>query len=632
MMSTTRGTFLSRAVARASHRRYFHVGFALLLGVGFTASTIPAGAVTPGFNFAQAIPTVSGTGGFNSISCSSPLNCVAVGGSSTVLPLVATETGGVWSNATTLDVTDPNLTSIRANFQGVSCPSATTCIAVGIAGGNSNRGSVRYPLVGILSSGIWTLRVLTGDPTGEYFDAVSCVDNNHCTAVGSDNASNYVAQSMSRRDWSPVVVAAANDADDGLNAISCTDSINCMAVGAGVSNNHLVGAGWQEVNGDWQAVSMIPGTPVLSAVSCPTSATCFAAGYFTVAMNSHGTWSVPTAQPAVGAGHLLSGIDCVDVAHCTAVGYTTATNEPLSVNYDNGTWSAGISSTTPGGKGSFVSVQCFTANDCVAAGSQPSPYLPIVATTGTDVPNAPTGLAVTAGNGQLTAHWTAVPSSENGGDTVDSYVVSDTSGQTCVTASTSCVLTGVPNNALETVTVVAHNAVGNSQPATTTGSLFATPSTAFGASTVFPVELAAPRTPIFIAHAPTGAVVTAQAGTASATCVANAAGECIAALGALPSGQYVIHAHYAVGGATHNASPVTLSIANVTRKSVTVKGVSSTQISVTNGVPHSVMVVVHGGDNATATATLSNLGAGSVTMKGTGVFAISDAGVSLTVG
>jgi|GEM_PF-5871930 len=632
MMSNTPGSVHFHTTARALYRRYLLAALVLVCGMSVTATATRAGAVTPGFNFAQTIPVIGSNGGFNSISCSSSLNCVAVGGSNASLPLVAMETGGVWSTATTLDVIDPTLTSIRANFQSVSCPTATTCVAVGVAGGSSTNGTVRYPLVGIWSGGIWTLRVLTSDPAGGYFDAVSCVDNNHCTAVGSDLSSDYVAQSMSRRDWGAVVVVTATDVNDNLNAVSCTDSVNCVAVGEGVNGTQAEGAQWREVNGVWQAVTLIPGTPPLSSVSCPSTTTCYAVGFTTVAVSNHGTWNAPSAQPTLGRGHVLTAISCVDAAHCTAVGYTATSTEPLSVNFDNGTWSAGISSTTPGGKGSFTSVQCFSANECVAAGSQTTPYLPIIASTGTDVPNAPTGLTVAPGNGQLTAHWTLVPPSENGGDTVDSYVASDTTGQSCTTTSNSCVLTGVPNNELETVTIVAHNAVGNSQPTSTTGALFATPSTSFGASTVFPVELATPRTPIFIAHAPTGTVVTAQAGTSTATCVADAAGECIAALGTLPSGQYVINAHYTDAGSTHHASPVVLSVANVTRKSVTVKGVSSTVISVTNGVPNSVMVVVHGGDNVTATTTLSNLGAGNIAMKGTGVFAVSDAGVSLTVG
>ncbi len=631
MFASPSATITSRYAYRARPRRLAW-SVALVLTAVIAVATPDAGAVTPGFNFAQVIPTSSPSGEFSSISCATPTTCVAVGGSSTSLPLVAFESNSVWNSATTVDITDATLTSIRGNFRSVSCPTSTTCVAVGVAGGTTTNGSARFPLVGVWSNGIWTLRVLTADSGDAYFNAVSCVDNNHCTAVGSNTNGDYVTQSMARQDWSAEAVRAGNDPNDGLAAVTCSDSVNCVAVGTTVVASRTVGAVLREVNGVWQSVVSVSGTVALSGVSCPSTTTCFAVGFATVAVGLHGVWSVPTSQPSLGRGHVLSGISCVDTNHCVAVGFTSISNEPLSVSFDNGMWSGASSSTTPGGQGTFSATQCFAANVCVAAGSQTSPFLPIVATTGTDVPNAPTGLTVTPGNGQLSAHWTAEPASESGGDPIDAYVVSDSTGQSCQSTTTSCVLSGVPNDAPETVSIVAHNAVGNSLPASTTGILFASPSTSFGVNTAFPVELAATSTAVYVAHAAPRASVTVRASTVSATCVANAFGECIALLGSLRSNQYVITAQSVAAGVTYHASPVALSVATASRTTVNARGVTSTIVSLANGVPRSVMVVVHGGDNAAATTTLSSTGAGSVTMKGTGVFAVSDAGVSLTVG
>jgi subtilisin family serine protease len=78
-------------------------------------------------------------------------------------------------------------------------------------------------------------------------------------------------------------------------------------------------------------------------------------------------------------------------------------------------------------------------------------------------PRAPTGVSAVAGNGTATVSWTA-PTSNGGGPITGYTATSDPGGATCVTASTSCLVSGLSNGTSYTFTVRATNGVGPSAP------------------------------------------------------------------------------------------------------------------------------------------------------------------------
>ena len=80
------------------------------------------------------------------------------------------------------------------------------------------------------------------------------------------------------------------------------------------------------------------------------------------------------------------------------------------------------------------------------------------------VPDAPTAVTGTAGDGSVTVAWTAPGS--NGGSPITGYVVTAApGGATCTTTgATSCVVTGLENGTGYTFTVTATNAAGTSSP------------------------------------------------------------------------------------------------------------------------------------------------------------------------
>jgi len=77
------------------------------------------------------------------------------------------------------------------------------------------------------------------------------------------------------------------------------------------------------------------------------------------------------------------------------------------------------------------------------------------------VPDAPSSVLTSIGNGSITVTWTA-PASD-GGSPITSYTAAVLpSAKSCTTSTLSCTITGLSNGTIYTVNVVAKNAVGTS--------------------------------------------------------------------------------------------------------------------------------------------------------------------------
>ncbi|HEX6393389.1 MAG TPA: hypothetical protein VFZ97_08100, partial [Acidimicrobiales bacterium] len=258
---------------------------------------------------AQANPGAALTG----VSCSSAGNCVAVGRylDSSVngeQAMVATQTNGVWGQAS--QVGEPsNAGSVRiAELLAVSCVSNGNCTGVG---SYLDGASHTQAMVVTESNGIWGAPTAAppvigigappdarSDP-GALLDGVSCTSVGSCVAVGHylDSASNQQAMSVSETSgvWAQATKVmtpwdAATSSYGDLRGVLCTSQGNCTAVGSYWStSNHQQALSAIEVNGVWRQATVLAapanavpnGSSELSSVSCPTTGACVAAGDYT---------------------------------------------------------------------------------------------------------------------------------------------------------------------------------------------------------------------------------------------------------------------------------------------------------------------------------------------------------------
>ena len=173
----------------------------------------------------------------------------------------------------------------------ISCPSATTCFALG------DNGPILMTSNG---GGTWTSQA-----TATLMNAISCADASTCVAVGDSGV--VMTTTNAGTSWSKTVQNGGNF----LAGVSCPSATVCFAVGA-------IGSILATSNGGatWAAQTSGTGND-LFAVSCPSTTTCYAAGASgTITGTTTGTsWSVVRT-----GGNAYYGIACLGTTTCIAVG------------------------------------------------------------------------------------------------------------------------------------------------------------------------------------------------------------------------------------------------------------------------------------------------------------------------
>ena len=133
----------------------------------------------------------------------------------------------------------------EANAEGLSCKSATLCLAVG----SQAQGTATHTLVESWNGRSWS-KVPSPDPTVDFLNALSCTSATSCVAIGSTSSSTQtdtVAESWNGTSWSLVPSPGPGGAHgSGLAGVSCTAPASCVAVGAysTSSEQHTLVASW----------------------------------------------------------------------------------------------------------------------------------------------------------------------------------------------------------------------------------------------------------------------------------------------------------------------------------------------------------------------------------------------------
>jgi hypothetical protein len=271
-----------------------------------------------------AVPTPSGAGNVQEggVSCPSATECVAVGDAFPPRGGAYYATANYWNGARWTTGRAANL-GTSSRLEAVSCPSTSSCFAVGEYGTASPTG---LPLIEHWNGRNWT-RQAAPFPAGigqGMLEDVSCASAALCVAVGTSENSTAIEDRWNGHAWSTTSLPNARNVS--LYGVSC-HTTTCFAVG--VDNNGRSAGTYRLTSTTWsylRAPAPAGATfPALESVSCPTASRCLAVGnygfdgVFADAWNGHAWVGVPVHQSG-GVVHDFEQVSCVSWPRCMALG------------------------------------------------------------------------------------------------------------------------------------------------------------------------------------------------------------------------------------------------------------------------------------------------------------------------
>ncbi len=293
-----------------------------------------------------ALPSVS-QGSLFADACSSPTSCIAVGtfedGSGTQVALAEKWNGTTWS----VQSAPSPAGATDSELHGISCSSATSCIAVGFSGAQA--------LAEQWNGTTWAILPTPTPAGGSALEGVSCSAPGDCTAVGTRGSrigGVTLAESWNGTSWTIETTvnprgAPAPHYDSVLGSVSCTSATACTAAGwftKTVKNDVTLAEVW---NGTAWTVQATPDparaiVTKLTGVSCSSVTACIAVGSsfsrasdsdVTLAERWNGTtWKLQsTPNPAGAVASSLASVSCSSAVACTAVGSFEGSSDLFSL-------------------------------------------------------------------------------------------------------------------------------------------------------------------------------------------------------------------------------------------------------------------------------------------------------------
>ena len=185
------------------------------------------------YNFLRGV-TCTSAGGSN--QCTAVGDWESTSGMSTgyrTLIADGTETNGTWS-FTAASSPDPGMTNNM--LQAVSCPTATSCIAVGHAETyfqQTGNFSGALALQGTQTGGVWSWSTLSTDDTGGVLAGLDCTSATACMAVGNQGSPTQSLVETWNGSGGFTVAPSPNPGgySSSLGSLSCVSASNCTAVG-----------------------------------------------------------------------------------------------------------------------------------------------------------------------------------------------------------------------------------------------------------------------------------------------------------------------------------------------------------------------------------------------------------------
>jgi hypothetical protein len=290
-------------------------------------------------------PVATWSANLLSVSCASPVSCVAVG----VLSLGENSIAG--PNQALVEVYDGHgwtyeSTAISRNTEsyygyvldGVSCTSVNSCVVVGT---ESDIHDTPQPVAGQWDGAALSLRATGGNSLGQIFSTVSCSSPVFCaaggSAVGSSGVRTPLLATWNGTTWAVDSSPRGTRGSGYINGVSCSSSRSCMGVGSFGSASlveHWNGSVWTPQRAPKPTSAT---KAALTGVSCSTARTCRAVGFRsvghsseTLAMSWNGVrWSIsPTPLSSITTPSALEEVSCSSAFACVSVGFQTVSGTP----------------------------------------------------------------------------------------------------------------------------------------------------------------------------------------------------------------------------------------------------------------------------------------------------------------
>ena len=337
---------------------------------------------------------LDGAARLTSASCVSRGDCTVVGYTSGVESIFTGKwNGSSWSTTVTPGVEDAKFTQVA----DLSCITGQQCVAVGFVRPEGEQ--VNRQLVARWVDDDWSYDQLP-EPSGAMeseLRGVSCASASFCVAVGKAllpdpeellpaGVSRHLIARWDGSEWGVETLTPPGATHGQLNSVSCASSENCIAVGSSVT-----AAGWHLVSWRWdgEGWSIIqdenPGPFVgLASASCPAPDTCLALGRLgSIEWETEWwdgeDWTAEQLPPLVGAGEFeMRSVDCPSADSCSAVGYWAGSESsfaPVAFAWDGTGWHRQGTMQPAGGSGGplghveLVDVSCISPSRCWTVGA-----------------------------------------------------------------------------------------------------------------------------------------------------------------------------------------------------------------------------------------------------------------------
>ncbi len=222
----------------------------------------------------------------DSVSCASTAFCMVVGTAGTTrktahgLRYIGHATAFRWNGASLRSPAVPAPAHAKTSeLAGVSCPSTTSCVAVGNYTSAAGRS---LPYSALWSDGSWKVRTTptVKGKSGTFFQDISCPAVTSCVAVGDAEKPGITAfaERYAAGRWTVQRIAAERSST--FYGVSCPTTSSCVAVGVHAGKSLI--ESWSGTKWTAQSVPTTSApftTDVLQHVSCLSPEACTAVGY-----------------------------------------------------------------------------------------------------------------------------------------------------------------------------------------------------------------------------------------------------------------------------------------------------------------------------------------------------------------